>query len=797
MRTIYVSPNGSDFGDGSSEHPYKTIEQARDFIRKIKKTDPQEKFEVKIGKGVYYVQHPIRFTPEDSGKPDSPIRYFADDAVFMGARPLPKPAWRPWEQNSSVMVTALEAGLHVDGLLMNGQPQICARFPNYKKDVLPLGSAATEALIKERVSGYANPQGGYIRALHEYRWGGNSYLIIGKNPEKPLGLDLLWAGDNNRGSGYDPEALVVENVLEELDQPGEWYYERKTGFLYFYPPSCEYQTAEYALVTTPELFSFKGTKENPVHDIILSGFALEHTARTLSVLGQDGWNYEPLLRGDWAVVRKGVITLEGTKGIRISHCRFLRSGGNGIFFSGYQDACTVSNCVFADCGASCIQLAGLPEAVWEPSFWPYENDMDHQIHKTFVEFPDQSGPKTEDYPRNILIEQNHMYNMGIWEKQASGVNLSVCQNIRILHNTIHQSARSCINVNDGCFGGHEIAWNDIFDSQRETDDHGPFNAWGRDRFWSVPKYNAMGLYGEDARPYALLDVVKPIEIHHNRFHHAPDKSHTWGIDLDDGSSNYRIHDNLCLGLGIKLREGFDRQVTNNIIVGGQLNIHCTYAQARDKISGNLIIHSEPWAFAGMEGDGHERIKKGELWVDYNWYVSPSGNLTLPAFWQELGFDRYCLLNEEPQFAAPEKNDYTPLTTAIEKIGFMAFEMDNFGQTNCSAKPPVYHWTEMRTGRQIKTKQWMGATVSDIDEGIMSSTASNGLSGVFFKEVPVDCIAFSYGFRSGDILKTVKGFPISDLESLSEESCKLSDFDEATVFRHGRLQSLQNNMTDVL
>ena len=29
----------------------------------------------------------------------------------------------------------------------------------------------------------------------------------------------------------------------------------------------------------------------------------------------------------------------------------------------------------------------------------------------------------------------------------------------------------------------------------------------------------------------------------------------WGIDLDDGSSNYVVKNNLCIGVGVKLREG--------------------------------------------------------------------------------------------------------------------------------------------------------------------------------------------------------------------------------------------------
>jgi hypothetical protein len=50
----------------------------------------------------------------------------------------------------------------------------------------------------------------------------------------------------------------------------------------------------------------------------------------------------------------------------------------------------------------------------------------------------------------------------------------------------------------------------------------------------------------------LLDVVKPIMLANNRWR----CDHGWDIDLDDGSSNYIITNNLCLRGGIKNREGF-------------------------------------------------------------------------------------------------------------------------------------------------------------------------------------------------------------------------------------------------
>ncbi len=70
---FYVSPDGDDKNDGSLEKPFKTIEKARDAVRVLDKTG---KTEVVVGimAGEYRTAG-IKFTAEDSGTKDCPIRY--------------------------------------------------------------------------------------------------------------------------------------------------------------------------------------------------------------------------------------------------------------------------------------------------------------------------------------------------------------------------------------------------------------------------------------------------------------------------------------------------------------------------------------------------------------------------------------------------------------------------------------------------------------------------------------------------------------------------------------------------
>ncbi len=738
-----------------------------------------------------------------------------ETVVLTGSLPLEHAHWQPTAQNPNIYATQLAKGLAVDGFFVNDTPQILARYPNETADTLPLGGVVDAAAIKARAARWANPSTGYLRALHYMGWGGNDYYITGKDDAAETGLALHWVGDNNRGDAYLASSLMVEGIFEELDAPNEWFYDAQTGMLYYYPPAemraemaadaAEHATADADANTTPagsprfavavcsELFTICGeSAEHPITNLHFEGLTLQNTKRSLFATRQGGKPYTPLLRGDWAVVRAGAITAKHAEHITITHCNFYNIGGNALFFDGYNADHSITHNRFCQIGACAIQVAGSPSAVDDPSFWAHAHYPDLQVHATAVAHPAHIGPITEDYPRDITIAENYFYDMGQYEKQSCGVNLSIASRIKILHNTIHKSARSNINVNDGSFGGHEIAYNDIFDAQRETTDHGPFNAWGRDRFWSVPRYNAIGEDGKLIRHYqhtdgneydtALLDAYQTTTIHHNRFHHAKGAPHTWGIDLDDGSSNYEIYSNLCLGLGIKLREGFGRKVHHNIIVNGKLEIHVSYAEAQDEIFGNLIVNHQPWNFIAVDA---ARFAAAEYKVDGNWYYNFGQAIANPAWVVEP----HALWNTDPMFADPAAGDYTPTNTAaMAQVGFAPFAMQ-FGaalaQTMPNATAPIYPLAPSSADEQ-PTFVWQRATLCDITDAIMSATASAGYAGCYVQDAGWGD-AVKYGLRGHDVIKAINGETVADTPAFLRQISALQAAGDAitlTLHREG-------------
>ena len=82
-----------------------------------------------------------------------------------------------------------------------------------------------------------------------------------------------------------------------------------------------------------------------------------------------------------------------------------------------------------------------------------------------------------------------------------------------------------------------------------------------------------------------LDAVAPTVIQRNRFH----CEHGWDVDLDDGSSNYVIEDNLLLVGGLKIREGFNRVVRNNVMVNNTFHPHVWFANSGDVFERNIVM----------------------------------------------------------------------------------------------------------------------------------------------------------------------------------------------------------------
>lgn len=718
---LYVSPELYSAGDGSLENPLGGIEAVMKKIAEI--AGNVEKIKVYFFGGNYYFDSTVEITDELLKNTSLELSaYNGEDVVFKGSELIKTDGWEEYTNN--IFRTQIGTDLDFDVLFCNDEQQVMARYPNYKEDEILNGYSA-DCISPDRVKNWSHPETGYIRAIHSNEWGGNSYKITGKDSENNLTYE--WVGDHNQGSGMHKTKRMVENIFEELDTENEWFYDRATGFLYFYPSAgTDLDSAVIEVASLDEIMRIV----NCTSGVSIEGITFTQTHRTLF-----NSNYERPLRSDWGIVRKGCVYLENSENVNIEHCRFDHLGGNAVMMSGYNSNNTVDFCDFTNIGASGVLTVGLLDAVRDPSSWDKEDGTPGEWagsthtgnHKTEMN-DTEIGPKTEDYPRDINISNNYVYNCGVFEKQTAGMYMSISRRITVTKNTIHHTPRSAITIGDGTFGGHIISDNDMFDTVRETGDHGPFNSWGRDRFWSLGGFVHDYQHGDLKRPYAQHDAIETTVIEHNRLY----GTRGFGLDLDDGSTNYILRNNLCLGIGIKCREGFDRTVTNNIIVGAPLDIHCIYAYNNDIYKSNIVYNDRGVKYAGG-ADSRQTTKYENMiyWNMGNDVVSVPGTSG----------------NMDPQFRAPMSNDYTVMNQELlEKTGFVNFPMSDvdFGRAD-APKPPIFEYGFTSGEQQVY--EFEGATLMTVTDSERSACAMPDYDGLYISDYTEESI-----FNQGDDLR---------------------------------------------
>ena len=354
---IYVATTGDDNAAGAASAPYKTLFKAQAAVRQLipSATGP---INVYIRTGTYYLDSALKFTPQDGGSAAAPITYSAyrgEKAVISGGFKLTT-TWTSaaGPSGQQIMKATIAKNLKFDQLFLNGKRQILARYPDYTPGAVLQGNA-DDALTKATATANPTEGPGYIRAIHNTLWGGNDYILANSGS----GVSASWVGDNQRGSGMG--SRMAENCWEFLTSAGEWFYRKSTGELFFYPPAgTDLSTATIELATLESLIQVTGTASTKVKYITFNRLTFTQTYRTLF---SDKYKFEPLLKGDWCVVRMGALFIQDAENVTIKHCFFDQLGGNAVFMNGYNRNHYVYNNEFTDIGATCVQTVGLQSAV--------------------------------------------------------------------------------------------------------------------------------------------------------------------------------------------------------------------------------------------------------------------------------------------------------------------------------------------------------------------------------------------------------------------------------------------------
>lgn len=756
---LYVAAGGNDNNPGTLARPFKTIQHA--VNHSLGNNDKDIAIELRAG--TYYLNKTIVINAADFLPASLQIKAHQNENVTISAGRRLKLQWKPYK--NGIYVASVPPDISFERLYINQKLQPLARYPNYDSAARIFHGTAANAITPERVKRWKNPVGGYVHALHAYEWGGFHYRITGVDRTGNVQLEGGW--QNNRPNAMHNEYRFVENIFEELDAPGEWWLDKKKQLLYYYPPKgINISKAVVEISNLKNSIELKGSAGKPLRHVQLLNLNFAHNERTFMD------TKEPLLRSDWTIYRGGAVLLDGTENCKIADCVFEGIGGNAIMFSNYNKKDTVTGCHIYNTGANAVCFIGDTKAVRSPSFG-YENFIPYaRLDKT-------PGPLTNNFSQECIVTDNLFHDLGDIEKQATGVEIEAASSITVSHNSIYHTSRAGINIGDGCFGGHIIEYNDVFNTVRETGDHGSFNSWGRDRFWA-PNRNYMDSLVAVHPELILLDAQEQTIIRNNRFR----CDHGWDIDLDDGSSNYHIYNNLCLNGGLKLREGFYRIVENNIMINNSFHPHVWFKNSGDVFERNIVMKK----YAPIQiSDWGKRI-------DYNLF--PDTTALNDA--KSNGTDKNSLAGD-PLFVDPEKGDYrVAANSPALKTGFKNFPMDAFGVKKPSLKKialqPQIPVLITDAGLEDKSVEvsFLGGSVKSVDGlGDRSAYGLPDEAGVIVISAGDNSLLSLSGLQNKDVIRTAGNKNVEDVKQLMDVYQSLNWTGEITltILRNQQLVTL--------
>src|SRR5258706_588554 len=254
-------------------------------------------------------------------------------------------------------------------------------------------------------------------------------------------------------------------------------------------------------------------------------------------------------------------------------------------------------------------------------------------------------------------------------------------------------------------------------------------------------YHAPAAYASvDRDPGAWkLDAMTPVVIRHNRFR----SDHGWDIDLDDGASNYRIYDNVCLAGGLKLREGFDREVSNNIILNNGFHPHVWFKGGADRFEHNIVM-AAPTPILMYHCDGV---------IDRNLFATRS----MLAAAHAIGTDAHSAYGD-PRFIDSRHGNYQVRRgSPALALGFRNFRTDDFGITRpalrARARAPVLpiELIVQEQGASVRVSV-DGLTLKSVESlGEQSAAGLAEQSGALVTRADPGSIWERAGLRRGDVI----------------------------------------------
>jgi len=656
-----VSVDGGAQADGSLAKPYGSLPDAVEAVRALRKAGNAEPVAITLREGRHQLNQTLVLGVKDGSPSDSKAitlpKYGAGEssgsayltfAAYPGENPVvsagvPVTGWKRLESAPAELPAEAVGKVWV------------ADMPTSMKRFYTLYDAKGR-LKRARCDGFAPTGKSDRRTLHFPKgalkdWDNLEDVEIHIRPFRPWVTNMLPLASVDESAGvaktgvsatyemgtlpgwvHNPSGASVwaENILEALDEPGEWVVNTKTRKIYLWPsdpaedgsPRGILAPSTSELIRVEGVIDYEGPTDKPVRAIAFDGLTFSHGDRWAWTSDDTrlGWG----MQHDWDMFDRptALLRFRGAEECQVTDCRFVHSGGSGLRMDLHAQRNRVVDSEFAHLGEAGILLAGY-------------------------------GPGTKNVNHHNDIINNYIHHFseitwhspGLWAWQ-SGHN-------RMVHNELHHSGYSAVLITtrvepDRSLNGeggrtvrrHEIAAED------KNRPRGGYESWKIREKYNHSRHNLLE-YNEISHSVQLLsdgngiyvsgtgtgNIVRYNYLHDNQAHSLPA-----AIRCDDDQHETLIYGNVLYnnrGFSAGIASKGVNDIINNFVVDPAVVPRSGYISYEwvpvtgSKIYRNIIIshpdggkaHNE--RLRGKDNGGRPKPKLVDTDMDRNLYYHPT------------------------------------------------------------------------------------------------------------------------------------------------------------------------------
>ena len=524
---FWVAPGGSDRNPGTADRPFATIVRARDAVRARIGAGLQADLTVLIRGGTYEQVEPLVFGLEDSGSAEHGITYAAypgETAVVSGGRRLT--GWQRGE--GEVWSAPVDGDWAFRQVFVNGRRAVRARTPNLDAEpwtvrltgaeLAPDMPRHTLTFAPEALAAWRNIEDVEVVVLGE--WEVTRKRLQAVDPATG-GVTLLppHVQGHPNITPRPGMAAYFENAREMLDQPGEWYLDRTTAMVTYWPrPGEDLETAEVVAPVLTRLLEVRGTDAEPVRNLHFRGLWFAYTDWPLPPAGYTGAQacfYYPgggETEDDRAGRMGATVEWEFAEGCSLTDGQLADLGGVGLALRRGCRGNRIEGNEVCDIGGNGIMVGENLSGLYAGA---------------------EGGPPEIEVPRDNRIANNHVHRCGLDYYGAVGIWVAFTDGTVVAHNLVHDLPYTGVSLGfewdtkPTVCANNVVEYSDIHDVMQKLADGGCIYTLGR-------------------QPGTVLRGNLLHDVHYSEVAQQSPFSNN-GIFFDQGSQGYLVEGNAVYG----------------------------------------------------------------------------------------------------------------------------------------------------------------------------------------------------------------------------------------------------------